>query len=142
VSISRISISLKHLSPSYPPNIYSLRPTLDIVWQARALGFYPLTFGFDQTRLIVFNIWRSSSHWFPSWPPWKYILSPCTAVVWLLRQAGFGPKVSGSERQTRLSRSRTYRSFSAFFPFHPPKTYRKLPTLSQEWAALQLGGSF
>ena len=67
-----------------------------MVWQALADGFCPPTLGFDQTRLEVFNKYKSSNHEFPSWPPWKYILSPCTAVVWLFLQAGVGPNVSGS----------------------------------------------
>jgi hypothetical protein len=63
---SKISISLKHFSPSYPPNIYSFLPTLLIVWQALEDGFYPPTFGLLQTKLDVFKTYKSSNQEFPS----------------------------------------------------------------------------
>jgi len=37
-----------------------------MVWQALADGFCPPTLGLDQTRLEVFNKYKSSSHEFPS----------------------------------------------------------------------------
>mmetsp|Transcript_3554 Transcript_3554/g.12945 ORF Transcript_3554/g.12945 Transcript_3554/m.12945 type:complete len:227 (-) Transcript_3554:270-950(-) len=144
VSVSRSSTatSLRHDSPSYPPNTYSrLLPTRTALWKCRGAGGEPVVSTFVQKFVVVSKQCRSPSSSCPSQPPNTYMRVPST-MQHECAERGIGVAPVAAHRLHRMARvSRMWISFMRTDWSLPPNRYSFSPHAHSEWHSRHPGAS-